>query len=204
VSRIRALTSGDCTGHTVPGAQARAPGTRYYLVASKEQTCPDLDGEERGASLLVVVHGMPPHEGKGKAAAAELAGGAPKHKGTSHGTWIRNSQLLVAEGFLPKVLEELGWNVHAVEGAGDCWAIATRAREMLKAEVDIQSLTPSQRSKYVTPVRTDLANFHTIVTKAVPISGTYCCHNCPSQPRTTNVPRMPWFRPHTRPVGGLV
>ena len=34
----------------------------------------------------------------------------------------------------------------------------------LKAGVNIQSLTPSQRSKYVTPVRTDLANFHKIVT----------------------------------------
>ena len=74
------------------------------------------------------------------------------------------SNRLVAEGFLPKVLEELGWRVHGVEPAGDCWAIATRAREMLKAGVDIQSLTPSQRSKYVTPVRTDLANFHKSVT----------------------------------------
>ena len=37
--------------------------------------------------------------------------------------------------------------------------------------------------------------------KEVPISATYCCHNCPSQPQTTNVPQMPWLRPHTS-VGG--
>jgi hypothetical protein len=73
---------------------------------------------------------MPPHEGKGKAAAAGSAGGAPERKGTSQGTWKRNSNCLVAEGFLPKVLEELGWNVHAVEPAGECWAVATRAREI--------------------------------------------------------------------------
>ena len=54
--------------------------------------------------------------------------------------------------------------MHGVEPAGDCWAIATRAREMLQAGVNLKSLTTSQRKKFVAPARTDLAVFHEIVT----------------------------------------
>ena len=113
--------------------------------------------------MLVV---MPPtSKGKGKAAAAASVNDDPPRKGgTSQGEWKRNSNRLVAEGFLPKVLEELGWRVHGVEPAGDCWAIATRAREMLQAGVNLKSLTTSQRKKFVAPARTDLAVFHEIVT----------------------------------------
>ena len=101
---------------------------------------------------------MPPtSKGKGKAAAAASVNDEPPRKGgTSQGEWKRNSNRLVAEGFLPKVLEELGWRVHGVEPAGDCWAIAPRATELLKAGVDPKALTDKQRKKYVAPVRTDL------------------------------------------------
>ena len=51
-----------------------------------------------------------------------------------------------------------------MEPAGDCCrAIAPRATELLKAGVDPKALTDKQR-KYVAPVRTDLVNFHQIVT----------------------------------------
>ena len=86
---------------------------------------------------------MPPREGKGKAAAAASAGDGER-KSNSKGAWAANNQALIKEGFLAKVLEELGWSLHDVEGTGDCWAIATRAREMRKAGVDLKHPTAAE------------------------------------------------------------